>query len=98
MSKTLSQRFGGEWKFLHNISFNDCMEYDSKVMFLKETITWIDPPHGSRYGFPMPYLNDDGTEPKNVILWLISKGYPTKTILEFGEDFVVGCQERPRFE
>jgi hypothetical protein len=50
-------------------------------------ITMIDPPEGWKYGFPKPFLEKDGSEPKDTIIWLIEQGYPKKLIDSYGNQF-----------
>jgi hypothetical protein len=56
-------------------------------------IKLVDPPYGHRYGFPKQYVEADGTEPKDLIEWLIRNGYPKSEIDSLGESFYCQWQE-----
>lgn len=49
---------------------------------------WIDPPSGWLYGFPkkLPV-----PEPRSILEWLVSEGYPQKLIDEMGSQFCYRC-------
>jgi hypothetical protein len=48
-----------------------------------DNTTYVDPPEGWRYGFPMLYDNPEGLEFNE---WLVSRGYPQSIIDQFEGD------------
>lgn len=45
---------------------------------------YIDPPEGWKYGFPKKLPKKS---PKDIMQWLIKKGYPEYKIKDYGEYF-----------
>lgn len=49
-----------------------------------KTVTYIDPPSGWKYGFPMQVPDP---KPEDMLKWLVEQGYPQKEIDACGEHF-----------
>lgn len=65
---------------------NDMMSDYSKK---KRCVTIIDPPSGWRYGFPKPYVDENGNKPSDMKQWLLDSGYPKFEIDSCGKHFHV---------
>lgn len=99
ISQKLAGRLGGYWRFLEYISWDDWIEFEAETLVEasndKNTITWVVPEEGSQYGFPKPFIEANGEEPKDMIKWLLVNGYPQKMINKFGGNPPVSCEELP---
>ena len=51
---------------------------------MKQSITYIDPPHGWLYDFPKEFPNGV----TDVQAWLVEQGYPQEQIDNMGDNFV----------
>lgn len=56
---------------------------------MKKIVVMCDPPSGWKYGFPKALPEHCIDNYKAKIEWMISEGYPEKTIKEFGDHFHV---------
>jgi len=63
-------------KFVNNMM----SDYNKK----RRRVTMIDPPSGWRYGFPMPYVDENGNKPSDMKQWLLDAGYPQSEIDSLG--------------
>ena len=51
---------------------------------MKKMVTYIDPPSGWKYGFPMAVPDP---QPDDMMKWLLEQGYPQKEIDVCGDHF-----------
>ena len=47
---------------------------------------WVDPPQGWQHGFPAIFCTETDGEMR---AWMIKRGYPEQTIIDYGESFYV---------